>query len=166
MSGIPYSFGVYLSALSSFLGPPQYSFSVLGAPIVCEFADLAAVPVNSNSDCPHFYMADAVEVLTPVVTIGYPNVSGSIERNALWHKGEINGEVKTTDGQEFLVISCSVSPGNSGGPVINELGELVGVVSRSATGEYLSDQADGTYKTTHHMAIPNRVTSRFLDLLK
>jgi S1-C subfamily serine protease len=38
-------------------------------------------------------------------------------------------QVRTLDGVRYYQLSCPISPGDSGGPVLNERGEAVGVVS-------------------------------------
>jgi S1-C subfamily serine protease len=36
----------------------------------------------------------------------------------------------TGEGSHYIVFDASIEPGNSGGPVLNERGELIGIVSQ------------------------------------
>jgi S1-C subfamily serine protease len=38
-------------------------------------------------------------------------------------------QIRTLDGVRYYQLSCPVSPGDSGGPVLNDRGEAIGVVS-------------------------------------
>lgn len=47
-------------------------------------------------------------------------------------------QIRTLDGVRYYQVSCPISPGDSGGPVLNERGEAIGVVSwRKADAENL-----------------------------
>jgi S1-C subfamily serine protease len=47
-------------------------------------------------------------------------------------------QIRTVDGVRYYQVSCPISPGDSGGPVLNERGEAIGVVSwRKADAESL-----------------------------
>jgi len=48
------------------------------------------------------------------------------------------GQSRTLDGVRYYQISCPISPGASGGPVLNNRGEAIGIVSwRKADAENL-----------------------------
>ena len=142
----------------------EVEYSIIGEPILAKNIDLALIPVEiPKTYIPNFVLSKS-EILQTVIAIGYPRISNTVDQYALFHKGEINGRVKTMDGNVFLAISCHVSPGNSGGPLISEIGELVGVVTQSNTGKYLTDDPNKIgYESTYHMAIPANVINEFLD---
>ncbi|MEP2943961.1 MAG: serine protease [Hyphomicrobiales bacterium] len=135
-------------------------------PRLCDFADLAVIPVEDRDMPISFTLAPKARLLSSVITVGYPLIPTAAEQYALCHKGEINGLIKDIHGQEFLAISNHVSPGNSGGPLLSEEGYCVGVVTQSGVGDFGSgDGTMGTYRSTYHMAISNDTIQRFLESL-
>jgi S1-C subfamily serine protease len=142
---------------------PEQLFDVIGEPTLCEHADLAAIPVARSIPVPIIAMLDEVEILMPVIALGYPRVPTASAQFAMAHRGEVNGTLSTLSGEEFLAISCHVSPGNSGGPILTEIGLCAGIVTQSGTGEFGSpNDPSGTYKSTYHMAIPPHQVSKFI----
>lgn len=144
-----------------------FSYLKSGETILCDFADLAVVPVEDKDLPLSFIPATQARLLSSVITVGYPLIPTAAEQFALCHKGEINGAIKDIHGQEFLAISNHVSPGNSGGPLLSEEGYCVGVVTQSGVGEFGSDEnVIGTYRSTYHMAISNETILKFLQSLE
>ncbi len=60
-----------------------------------------------------------------VTAIGTPRYT---ELNQTVTKGIISG-LREIEGKEYIQTDVSVSPGNSGGPLINDKGEVIGIVS-------------------------------------
>ena len=100
--------------------------------------DLAIIIVDDESDIPEFKMADPA-VLDDVLVMGYPPVSGF---NAIQtaETATVGAYQKSSTGQvvgadksyllplDFFLINARVKGGNSGGPVINNTGYVIGVV--------------------------------------
>lgn len=140
----------------------EVTYEIKGDPIVSETADLAAVPIALSNEFTGLLLGSA-NLLQPIIAVGYPRIPTASAQYALFHRGEVNGEIVTTDGQKFLAISCHVSPGNSGGPILSEIGECVGIVTRSNYGKNfsLTDPSE-VEASIYHMAIPTAVIAEFI----
>ena len=144
-------------------------YSIIDDPILCEFSDLALMEVQVTETVRSLcFLGRNPDVLEDIITVGYPRVPQANSQYALAHKGEVNGQVFTTNGEQFMAISCHVSPGNSGGPVLNYMGECVGIVAETKLGRFSpiggkGDENKITDASVYHMAIPADVIAKFLD---
>jgi serine protease Do len=111
-------------------------------------ADLAVLEFNKNplEGNPYFLSSD-VNILDSVLTMGFPPIPGFGDPlMQVAETAQVAGKLKSTtgsvvgEGKEYwtgaslFLISARVKGGNSGGPVINNEGKLVGIVSSSPTG--------------------------------
>jgi len=70
----------------------------------------------------------AVVAGTPVYTVGFPNpVVQGFEPKLT--KGDINSTTGSKDDPRMFQISVPVQPGNSGGPLLNERGTVIGIIT-------------------------------------
>lgn len=102
--------------------------------------DLALLRLSQPSDRPTLSVAspNALKIGQPVATMGHPMA------NKPFSRGSVNQELvglfstgvvsKVNPKEKEFVTDMSLSPGNSGGPVVNSKGEQVGVVSRKHMG--------------------------------
>lgn len=82
-------------------------------------------------------------VADTIYTLGYPRIPLSREPSLVMHRGEVTSNpVLTFSGRRIFLYSAIARPGNSGGPIISESGQIVGIVS-----DELSD-------TTAHSGLP------------
>lgn len=91
--------------------------------------DLALIelqePLNSDPLTP----TTNIEVLSEIATIGYPSIPLTKLAYQVVHKGEINSFVEDYFGHDYIIFSAKTSSGNSGSPVINMVGQVIGVVT-------------------------------------
>ena len=121
--------------------------------------DLALLKVSFEGELAPIPWGDseALEVGDPVLAIGYPyGLSHTVTSGIVSAKNRYNS---TPDGvvvQEFLQTDAPVNPGNSGGPLVNTKGELVGI-NTAIVGE--------SYQGIS-FAIPSRIARQFYEQYK
>ena len=96
-----------------------------GAKVVEASPEYDLAIVQTKQDFSAFEIVDCskVEVGAKIYTIGNPRgLEGTISDGIL--SGKRNNE-----GIEYLQITAPISPGNSGGPVLNDKGEVIGVAT-------------------------------------
>ena len=93
-----------------------------------EAGDWATLPVADSA---------AVELGQDVRVVGYP-LTDVLGRSIKVTRGTVAGIIDRNEGQRFQV-DASVNAGNSGGPLINEAGQVVGVASAKLSGEEISN---------------------------
>lgn len=91
------------------------------------------------------------EILSRIITFGYPRVANTMEIVPLAHSGELNAKTKLIYGEkDRYIISADVAPGNSGSPVLNQFASVIGIVTESLEDIAVSEKV----VSTHHSAIP------------
>ena len=94
--------------------------------------DLAVLLVETNRvPLPVAYDGEYAEG-DEIVVHGNPSVGGGIVMRNASVKGKITATVRI-DGQDFFQVGATVNPGSSGGPILNGLGQVVGVTAMKAT---------------------------------
>lgn len=108
-------------------------------------------------------------VLDEVITIGYPPFKG-FDSVQIADIGKIAGQLKGTtgnlvglensylDSQDYFLLSSKVKGGNSGGPVIDRLGLVVGLVSSIP-----SEEPEVYDSLGYGLAIPSKTICPFLE---
>ena len=102
----------------------RYEGRVLGRN---DAADLAVVQVNAGSNFPSmsFGQANRVAVGDDVIALGFPlDLGDSISVT----RGIVSSH-RSYDGYNFIQTDAAINFGNSGGPLINQRGEVVGMNS-------------------------------------
>jgi len=74
--------------------------------------------------------SDSIKLGDVVFTLGFPNIGIQGQEPKLT-RGEINSLMGIKDSPRYFQISAPVQPGNSGGPLLDRLGNVVGVVAMS-----------------------------------
>jgi len=93
--------------------------------------DLAVIKIPGSGYQPLKLNSLPIELGQDVSTIGTPT---NIELGQSLSKGVVSG-LREIDGKIFNQLNLSVSPGNSGGPLLNENGEVTGIISSKLIGE-------------------------------
>ena len=96
--------------------------------------------------------SNKVDLAQEVRVVGYP-MSTVLGTSVKVTTGSIAGKVSRA-GKGLFQIDASVNPGNSGGPVVNDRGEVIGVASAKLVGKEVSNVA---------FAVPSEHIRRLLD---
>lgn len=93
-------------------------------------ADVALLKIEGNSFKALPITLEDPSLGSEVFTIGTP---ADIELGQSISKGMISGK-RLIENQTYIQLNMSVSPGNSGGPLLNDKGEIIGIVQKKIVG--------------------------------
>lgn len=124
-----------------------------------EIMDLAVLKIAGNN-LPKVTLGNSDNVTQgeDVFTLGYPfGLEGSVN----FKEGTISRKI-VDDDMTYLETSAEIHPGNSGGPLVNKYGEVIGVNTAA-----LGQQIEGvTLGETIKLAIPINVAKSIITELK
>jgi hypothetical protein len=122
--------------------------------------DVAILEIERDKKVPYFTIASRYGILDEIVTLGYPRIPQAKDAFQVAHRGEINSIIDDYWGKKLLVISARTAPGNSGSPVINETGMVIGMVTKE-----LFEKEDFTEKgiTPYSACIPAEILLSLID---
>jgi serine protease Do len=105
-----------------------------------EKADLVKLVVNLPGGAPHYLTVSGArpEVGERVVVLGSPL---GLEQTV--SEGLVSAIRTVRDRGEFLQISAPISPGSSGGPVVNMKGQVIGIATFQVKGQNINFAAPG-----------------------
>jgi serine protease Do len=89
--------------------------------------DVALIKVTPDSPLPtvRFADSDAVRVADRVLAIGNPlGLGGSVTRGIV---SALNRDIRDTPFDDYIQTDAAINHGNSGGPLFNERGEVIGM---------------------------------------
>jgi serine protease Do len=103
--------------------------TLLHATILAEASimDIAIIKVDTDTPLPVavFGDSDAVHVGDPVVAIGNPlGLGGSVTAGIV---SALNRDIRDTPYDDYIQTDAAINHGNSGGPLVNSKGEVIGV---------------------------------------
>jgi S1-C subfamily serine protease len=101
----------------------------------------------------------STEIGEKVFTIGYP-ISSIMGNNFKVSNGIINANSGIKDDPRFLQISTPIQPGNSGGPLFNDSGNIVGLTTSKLNGN-----AIGTSVENVNYAIKSSYLANLMNML-
>jgi hypothetical protein len=127
--------------------------------IPAKISDLAVIELAAFQELPALCIAEDPKVLDEVISIGYPNVAMALDSYQLTHRGEINSVIQDRNSRTLILFSAKTGPGNSGGPLINEMGLVVGAVCEDL---FYKEALIEKGQLPYHAAIPASAMTQFL----
>lgn len=109
--------------------------------------DIVIIETNEKFASIPFQLGEDINLAERVLVFGYPPVPMTTQPFLICNLGEVSSKVDNYIEQvDYLILSCIVKPGNSGGPVINSFGQIVGIATqnimeRLTIGEMKEDEA-------------------------
>ena len=102
--------------------------------------DLALIRIRAQG-LPHLPILDSdrVRLAEEVRAFGYP-LTDRLGESIKITRGTVSGISQQQDSKVFQ-LDVTVNPGNSGGPLVNDKGEVAGVVSALLAGEHISSMS-------------------------
>jgi len=132
--------------------------------ILSKNSDIGFIELSNNSKSPSFYLNAEMDVLREIITIGYPSIPMTNDAYQVYHKGEINSFVQDYNGNDLFLISAKTSSGNSGSPVIDKYGSVVGMVTEEL---FEKDSFFKKGKLPYYASIPSsKIISELESLIK
>ncbi len=121
----------------------KLKYDVVGYGKPGEGSDVGIIKVDAK-DAPNLQIADSdrVQLQDKVLAIGYPgaaDMQGLLDEKsqleASINDGAVSAMKHTPSGEPIIQITASITHGNSGGPTINEKGDVIGLSTFGSKGE-------------------------------
>ena len=127
-----------------------------------EINDLAIIKSNSPVNSYAFLRGGrGIRVGEDIITLGYP-LGTILGENIKATKGNISSATGLANDTTMMQITAPIQPGNSGGPVLDMSGNVVGVVSAKIN-ELAVAKATGSLPQNINFAIKSLTLQQFLD---
>jgi S1-C subfamily serine protease len=129
--------------------------------------DVAILKLSEKHIYPTIRIGDDkdMEVGAQVYVLGYPAVatfnpllSEETVSEATLTRGLVSARKNMKDGWEVLQIDAAITHGNSGGPVMNDKGEVIGLATFVSVDEQRKQEVQGM-----NFLVPTTIVNEFLD---
>jgi serine protease Do len=117
--------------------------------------DLAVVRTRPLSSVATFRDGKPVRAGDTIVVLGYP-LAGLLATTANLTVGNVSALAGLGDDSRYLQISAPVQPGNSGGPLLDGSGHLVGIVTAKLDAALVARFTE-TFRSSLYRDIPQNV---------
>ena len=124
--------------------------------------DLAVLKIDTPSATPYALLKQSgVRVGDQIATFGYP-LAGTLSSSGVLTSGNISSLAGMSDDVRHFQISAPIQPGNSGGPLLDMYGNVVGITNMKLN-ELAAADATGSISQNVNFAIKANVAINFLD---
>lgn len=121
--------------------------------------DLALIELKSTIESPPFQLTVSFQVMNEIITMGYPSIPMTKFSYQVVHRGEVNSQVEDYDNNKRFLFSAKTSSGNSGSPIINNSGMVIGIVTEELFEETAFREKG---KLPYYSAIPSIEINEFI----
>jgi S1-C subfamily serine protease len=129
--------------------------------------DIAFLKLNQSPQLPasSLKLGDSsnVRMGDKVFTIGYP-AHWVMGKNPKYTEGVVNALSGIKDDPTVFQISAQIQPGNSGGPIFNQSGEVIGIAQASLD-PHLATESIGALPQNINYAIKSTYIKKLLPML-
>lgn len=131
---------------------PDNTFQTAEVIMADKNADLAIIKINKELPVISWGNPQELNPAEELLAIGFP-LGGQLSGEASVNKGSLSGRRRSKDvGVEYLQTDTTLTPGVSGGPMINICGEVVGINTAGLSGLGLGISADSIKQKWLEMA--------------
>jgi hypothetical protein len=116
-----------------------------------EKQDIGFIELEKQLNVPILHLNPEEKVLSEIITIGYPAIPMMQSSYQLCHKGEINACGFDLMSNRLLLISAKTSSGNSGSPILDRHGMVMGIIAEDL---FEQEQFVNKGKLPYHAGIP------------
>ena len=94
--------------------------------------DIALITINNTSmKAKPFNIQPNFDLLDEVVLFGYPPIPITDDAYLVVNRGEISSIPTLQNGIDAMIVSAILRGGHSGGPIVNNKGQVIGIVSEN-----------------------------------
>jgi len=132
---------------------PDNSFDTAEILMADKNADLAIVHINKDLPVISWGEPKELNPAEELLAIGFP-LGGQLSGEASVNKGSLSGRRRSKDvGVEYLQTDTTLTPGVSGGPMVNICGEVVGINTAGLAGLGIAISSDSIKQKWLEMAL-------------
>ena len=125
--------------------------------------DLALLTAEVGDRTPLLFRdGPGIRPADPIVAVGFP-YSGLLATSPIISTGTVSALAGLMDDSRFLQISAPIQPGNSGGPLLDNSGNVVGVIVSSISASTIMKYT-GSIPQNINFAIKANTARQFLDV--
>ncbi len=126
-----------------------------------QFNDLAVLKAELDSSFASFSNNNTAEVGDSIIVVGFP-YQGLLTSSLQATAGEVSGGSGIAGDTRYIQVSAPVNPGNSGGPLLDRSGNVVGVVTARLDDAAVA-RATGSLPQNVNFALKTTTVLSFLD---